>query len=90
LDDKEKERGFEFPCSYPLKVMGKNTNEFYSVVSAIIERHLPKGSEIAYSSRTSGGDKYLSITATFRMESRAQMDAIYGELKGHHLVLMTL
>jgi putative lipoic acid-binding regulatory protein len=90
MDTKEKERGFEFPCSYPLKVMGKNTNEFYSAVIAIIERCLPEGSEIAYSSRTSNGDKYLSLTATFTMESRDQLDAIYKELKGHHLVLMTL
>jgi uncharacterized protein len=90
MDTTEKEKGFEFPCSYPLKVMGKNSNEFYSAVSAIIERHVLNGSEIAYSSRTSSGDKYLSITATFTMESRDQMEAIYRELKGHHLVLMTL
>jgi uncharacterized protein len=87
---KEKEKGFQFPCSYPLKVMGKNTGDFHSVVSAIIERHLPCGSEVTYSSRTSSGDKYLSVTATFIVESRDQLDTIYRELAGHHLVLMTL
>jgi uncharacterized protein len=90
VNAEEKGKGFQFPCSYPLKVMGKNTGEFHSVVCAIIERHLPCGSDIAYSSRTSSGDKYLSITATFTVESRDQLDAIYGELAGHHLVLMTL
>jgi uncharacterized protein len=83
-------KGFEFPCSYPLKVVGKNTNEFYSVVSALIERHLPSENKVTYSSRKSSGDKYLAITATFTMESREQLEAIYSELKGNDLVLTTL
>jgi uncharacterized protein len=90
MDTTVKEKGFEFPCSYPLKVMGKNSNEFYSAVSAIIERHVRNGDGIVYSSRTSSGDKYLSVTATFTVESREQLEAIYKELKSHHLVLMTL
>lgn len=88
--DVGEERGFVFPCSYPLKVMGLNTNEFYSVVCAIIESHVPEGNEISYSARTSSGDKYLSITATFTMESREQLDEIYADLKANKLVLMTL
>ena len=90
MDHDDKDKGFSFPCSYPLKVMGKNSNEFYSVVSSIIEKHLVEGSEVAYSSRTSSGDKYLSITATFTLESREQMEAIYRDLKDHRLVLMAL
>jgi len=88
--DVREERGFVFPCSYPLKVMGLNTNEFYSVVCAIIESHVPEGNQITYSARTSSGDKYLSITATFTMESRDQMDAIYRDLRANRLILMTL
>jgi putative lipoic acid-binding regulatory protein len=90
MNKETEKRGFHFPCSYSLKVMGKNTHEFYSTVSAIIERHVARGSDITYSSRTSSGDKYLSITATFIMEKRAQMEAIYRDLNTHHLVLMTL
>jgi hypothetical protein len=80
----------QFPCPYPLKVMGRNTSEFYSVVSAIVEKHVAPGSEITYSSRTSSGAKYLSITATFPAESQEQLYAIYKELNEHDLVLMTL
>lgn len=80
----------DFPCSYPLKVIGKNTNEFYSAVSAIIERHVADSSRITYSGRVSSGDKYLSITATFSAESQEQLTAIYRELNEHRLVLLTL
>ena len=81
---------FCFPCPYPLKVMGRNTNEFYSVVSAIVEKHVAPGGEITYSSRTSSGDKYISITATFSAESQEQLYALYKELGENNLVLMTL
>lgn len=88
-DNEAKDELMEFPCSYPLKVIGKNTNEFYSVVSAIIEKYVRKSDEITYSGRVSSGDKYLSITATFPAESREQLTAIYRELNGHELVLLT-
>jgi len=81
---------FQFPCPYPLKVMGRNTSEFYSAVSAIVEKHVAPGSEVAYSSRTSSGEKYLSITATFSAESQEQLHRLYKELNEHDLVLMTL
>lgn len=79
-----------FPCLYPLKVMGRNTNEFYSVVSAIVEKHVPHGSEVSYSSRTSSGEKYLSITATLPVDSREKLYRLYKELNDSDLVLMTL
>ena len=88
--DQRDRKLMDFPCSYPLKVIGKNTNEFYSVVAAIIERHVPDGSRITYTGRVSSGEKYLSITATFSAESQEQLTAIYRELSGHRLVLFTL
>ena len=87
---KNNNKAIQFPCSYPLKVMGKNTNDFYAVVSAIIEKHIDSGEKATYHSRTSSGNKYISITATFTAQSKEQLDAIYRELNGHELVLTTL
>lgn len=81
---------YQFPCPYALKVMGKNSNEFYSVVSAIVERHVAPANEITYTSRTSSGDKYIAITATFPAESQEQIYGLYRELNESELVLMTL
>ncbi len=81
---------FTFPSSFPLKVMGKNTHEFYAVVSAIIDKHIGEGAPVTYHSRTSSGGKYMSITATFQARSREQLDAIYLELNKNEHVLMTL
>lgn len=94
MDDKGRDNSegelLKFPCSYPLKVIGKNTNEFHAVVSAIIERYIPESDSITYTGRISSGDKYLSITATFRAESQEQLSMIYEALNGNELVLFTL
>ncbi len=79
-----------FPCSYPLKVVGRNANKFHASVSAIIERHVTQGEKVVYSTRLSSQDKYMSITATFTANSREQLSAIYEELNSHDLVLITL
>jgi putative lipoic acid-binding regulatory protein len=88
--DDSKGELIKFPCSYPLKVIGKNTSQFYSVVSAIIERHVAQSDSVTYTGRVSSGDKYLSITAAFTAESQEQLTAIYEDLNGHELVLFTL
>ena len=90
MNDTRKDSLFRFPCTFPIKVMGKNTDELYPVVSAIMEKHLPGLDGVAFESRLSSSDKYLSITVTFMAQSKAQLDAIYRELNGHELVLMTL
>jgi putative lipoic acid-binding regulatory protein len=45
---------------------------------------------IEYARQLSSSGKYLSITATFTATSREQLDALYRELNGHELVVMTL
>ncbi len=79
----------KFPCSFPLKVMGLNTPEFPEAVLSIFEKHTNR-EQLSCSNRASSGSKYLSLTVTFTASSRAQLDAIYRDLNGHPLVMMTL
>lgn len=90
MNNHENDSLFNFPCQFPLKVMGKNTADLYPAVSAIMAKHVPGLDGVSFESRLSSGDKYLSITITFTAQSRAQLDAIYLDLNGHELVLMTL
>ena len=78
-----------FPCTFPLKVVGLNTGAFERAVRAVVRKHLGDVA-VEYVARKSSGGKYLSVTATFTAESREQVDAIYRELNGHDLVVMTL
>ena len=86
---KKTDCSLHFPCSFPLKVMGLNTETFAAAVTAIFDKHVDPD-HISYSRRQSSGGKYLSITATFTARSKDQLDALYQELNDHDLVLMTL
>ena len=78
-----------YPCTFPLKVVGLNTGTFERAVREVVRKHLGD-IVVEYEARKSSGGKYLSVTATFAAESREQVDAIYRELHGHDLVVMTL
>lgn len=80
----------EFPCKFPIKVMGKSSGEFEPLALDIIRRHAPDISEDAITSRASKDGNYVSITVTIQASSRAQLDVIYRELTGHPQVLMAL
>ncbi|MFZ3115781.1 MAG: DUF493 domain-containing protein [Syntrophales bacterium] len=78
-----------FPCAYPLKIMGNNSEAFAAAVQIICEKYVSPD-QIHYSRRLSKGDKYLSITATCIVQSKKQLDQIYQELKAQELVLFAL
>jgi putative lipoic acid-binding regulatory protein len=80
---------FKFPCTFPIKVMGHNTEAFPSVVEEIFNRHLEPG-QYTSTSRLSSGSKYLSITVTFTAQSMSQLNTLYEELNRNELVVMTL
>ena len=81
---------FEFPCRFPVKAMGRNSPEFEAFVLGVMHKHVSDLSETAVQSKPSKGDKWISLTITITAQSKAQLDAIYLELNGSDLVVMTL
>ncbi len=80
----------EYPISFPLKVIGVDTDDFEQFVLEIIRRHVPELLEENIISRLSSGNKYRSVSVVFMAESRKQVDALYAELSSHQRVLMIL
>lgn len=80
----------EFPCDFPLKIMGARHDRFAQTVVDIVLRHAPDFDPAAIEMRASSKGKYLSLTCTIRAVSRAQLDALYIELSGHDMVTMVL
>ena len=80
----------EFPCRYPVKVVGRATDDFQDLVVAIVERHAGSDAEIVVRTRLSRDENYVAVTCAFRADSRAQVDALYAELSGHDRILMVL
>ncbi|MBM4207513.1 MAG: DUF493 domain-containing protein [Gammaproteobacteria bacterium] len=80
----------QFPCQFPIKVMGKSNLEFDLLVIDIIRRHVPELNERTVSTRPSKDGNYLAVTVTIQAQSKQQLDAIYQDLTGHPHVLMAL
>lgn len=79
-----------FPCEFPIKVMGRNTETLEADVIRIVRKHAPDLSADAVTSRGSGKGNYLAVTVIVNATSKEQLDNIYLELNAHQAVLMTL
>ena len=81
---------FNFPCAFPVKVIGKDVDGFKEIVTEIVRHHVPDLAADAVTTRPSSGGKYIAVTATFTAQSREQLDALYRELSSHDQVLYVL
>ena len=80
----------EFPCDFPLKVMGKDDERFRSTAFALVQRHVRQLTPDDVKSRRSSGGKFVALTFSFQAESREQLDALYEDLNASDHVLMVL
>ena len=80
----------DFPCAFPLKIMGLAGDMLAETVLGIVRRHAPDFDGASMETRVSSGGKYLSLTCTITATSRTQLDALYRELSGHPAVKVVL
>ena len=90
MSDAENKPLIEFPCEFPIKVMGKSHDDFMTCVSEIFDRHVPDFKQAQVKVRESGKGNYAAITVTIQAQSQQQLDNIYMDLSAHELVLMAL
>ena len=90
MQETEADTIMEFPCQFPIKIMGLAEDGFDILVIGIVRKHAPDLSEGAIKHRFSQAGKYISITVTVEAESRQQLDNIYLDLTAHEKVLMVL
>jgi uncharacterized protein len=81
---------FKFPCDFPLKVLGRRSDDFRSIVLSIVQKHAGDIAPERIEERPSRDGNYLSLTCTFAAQSREQLDALYRELTSCERVLVVL
>jgi putative lipoic acid-binding regulatory protein len=81
---------FDFPCDFPIKVMGRDTAEFHATARRLVEKHAGPLPDDAIQTASSRNGRFVSITVTVRAQSREQLDAIYREVSAHEDVLWAL
>jgi putative lipoic acid-binding regulatory protein len=80
----------EFPCEFPIKVMGETHDTFAQTIIGLIQTILPAFNASNVEMRASSAGKYISLTCTVYVESQNQLDDIYRLLSAHPLVKYTL
>ena len=80
----------EFPCDFPIKMMGRDTPEFRTTARSLIEKHVGPVEDETIKFNLSGKGNFVSVTVTVTASSQQQLDDIYRDVSGHDDVLMAL
>jgi putative lipoic acid-binding regulatory protein len=80
----------QFPCDFPIKIMGLRTDSFIQTVLEIVLVHAPDFVASRMTIQPSSQGKYLSLTCTIHAQSREQLDALYRDLSTHPAVKLVL
>lgn len=86
----EQAPGLEFPCRYPVKAMGRHDEALIDRIWAIVTAHAPETPADALYTAASREGRFISVTITITAQSRAQLDAIYADLRASDQVLAAL
>jgi hypothetical protein len=80
----------EYPCDFPIKVMGLKVDGFVPAICHIARQFDPQWQESSLEKRESKVGKYLGLTLTVRMHNREQLDELYRTLSTHPMVKVVL
>ena len=80
----------EFPCRFPIKVMGRESESFRRVAVELVERHTGSIDEADIVEVASSKGNFVSLTVTITATSREQLDDIYRDLSASEVVLVAL
>ena len=86
----ERDSVIEFPCRFPIKIMGRDESGFRAHVLQIISPHVDDILPGDISVRASREGTFLSVTVTVDARSQAHLDRIYRTLTASERVLYVL
>ena len=80
----------EFPCDYPIKVMGRDVDDFSATILEIIRRHAPDLRDENISFRPSRNKNYLAVNVLIFATGTKQLQALFKDLKASGRVSLVL
>jgi putative lipoic acid-binding regulatory protein len=80
----------EYPCKFPIKVMGTKVEGLVHAITLITQQFDPAFDASTIELRESKGGKYLGVTVTVNATSREQLDELYRTLSTHPMVKVVL
>ena len=80
----------EFPCRFPIKIMGANEPDFATHACELVASHVDDLTQADVDQRVSSNGRFVAVTISIQARSKAQLDAIYRDLSASSRVLMAL
>ena len=90
MDDSRKDSLIEYPCLFPIKVMGAKVDGFVQALTHVAEQFDPTFDASTIELRPSKAGNYLGVTLTVTATSREQLDELYCTLSSHPMVKVVL
>ena len=88
--DPRKDSLIEYPCRFPIKVMGAMADGFADALAELAREFDPDFDAASMELRPSKGGNYLGVTITINATSREQLDELYRTLSTHPMVKVVL
>ena len=88
--DPRRDSLIEYPCVFPIKVMGLKVEGFVHALTEVAQRFDPEFDASTIELRPSSSGKCLGVTLNVHATSRQQLDAIYMALTHHPMVKVVL
>ncbi len=80
----------EFPCDYPIRIMGDAHDEFIDRVFDIMLEHAPEIQRDKVKTRPSSKGTFVSVHIVIRATGEDQLQAIHASLQAYESVKMVI
>ena len=79
-----------FPCTFPIKIMGKASEHFTPTMLTLAAQYIEDMDAVRIQERPSKSGTYTALTLTFEAQSQEQLDQLYRDFSAHPHVRMVL
>ena len=80
----------DFPCLFPVKIIGVHSPTFIEEIKLITRKHFPDFEDKNLVNKPSKKNNYVALTVTIFAKNKDLLDAFYHEITKHPQVKMVL
>jgi uncharacterized protein len=80
----------QYPCAYPIKVLGEHSEDFASVIISIVQLHDPEVREEHVTVRASSQGRYVALNIVITAQGPEHIQALFEDLKASGRVSVVL
>jgi len=90
IDKSQKAPKIEYPCEYPIKILGDFGDELHALVMTVVEKYSPGFDRSKVKVRDSKNGNFQAITVVITATGVDQLQGLFDNLKINPLVKIVL